>query len=206
MILHHCGSCKSTNSYYQIISLNSSNLNALLSLACCCHHTGDAVQSFTLYQQAIKLDPRSLRAHLGLGDLLKEAKQPALAVQSYQHALRLDPSCEAAHTSCLTLLVELGQKDEAKRYFTQVVVPAKLSINALVSIGAEFLLDGHDEDAADYYYFAAQAFKDSGELEMSMEVLQAAMKRDEKCPSVWWIWGDVLHRQKLYERCACVLG
>ncbi len=78
---------------------------------------GDSGRAETLARNALQAEPR----HAGLWNLLGEAlhrqKKAEAAIQAYREALRLDPGLPSANVNLGALVLEQGQRDEARTLF-----------------------------------------------------------------------------------------
>jgi tetratricopeptide (TPR) repeat protein len=75
---------------------------------------GDKREGIAAYKEAIKIDPRSARAHQGLGDLYRYYNAYNRAIQEYRRVIELDPTLAEPYYALGEVLLEVGQKAEAK--------------------------------------------------------------------------------------------
>ena len=92
------------------------------------------------YERVLKLDPNNAQALWRLANVERVQGQLAEALRNYTRALAIDPNLPDAHFGMGTLMVERGNKDEARRQFQMVIsnpnAPADLKEQAQKQLNA----------------------------------------------------------------------
>jgi tetratricopeptide (TPR) repeat protein len=92
------------------------------------------------YDHALKLDPNNAQALWRLANVERVQGQLAEALRNYTRALAIEPNLPEAHFGMGTLMMERGNKDEARRQFQIVVsnpnVPPDLKEQAQKQLNA----------------------------------------------------------------------
>lgn len=111
----------------------------------------DTVGCIRMLQLVIDQDPKEIKAFLELG-YIHQLKHDPIAVTYYQNALAIDPKNEEILFNLALVYQDLGNIEEAKKQYDNILAYHKDDIRALFNLGFVALIYEKDYDAAVGYF------------------------------------------------------
>ncbi len=99
--------------YRRALETDPKHLPSLISLARLHDRSDEFTQAQQLYLRAVKVAPQSATAYNDLGLCLARDKQPQEGVAALRQAISLEPNSKLYRNNLATLLIDLGQVNEA---------------------------------------------------------------------------------------------
>lgn len=107
------------------------------------------------FEHALVVNPRSDFAESNLGFILANNNRKQEALAKFYRAFELNPAGESA-SNIGTLLVDLGENEEAFAHYSKVLAMFPLNVEARIGYGVLLARFGRDEEALDHLKIASE--------------------------------------------------
>lgn len=201
---------QAAKAFASAVKLDPDNANAHFGLGASYAMLKKTTEAFNELETVVRLNPNNLAANMALGNLYQEQKDYDRARLAYDAALKIEPKFTDAAMAKGDVLALKGRFEEASQSYKTVIVNAPsqpLAYNNLAWIAAEE--KARLDEAVSWAKKAielgpsvpqfqdtlAWVYRAKGELGQAAETLTAALKMNEKEPTVLYHLGIVLSEQ-----------
>lgn len=170
---HNGDTAEAIKQYEKALGVSPTHLPTLISLARLYDRQNRFDDAVANYQKAIKTDPTNATAHNDLGLCFSRHGDLKQSLAELQRAVRIDPKSKLYRNNLATVLVEMGNSDEAWRQLSQVHVPAIAHYNM------GYLLNGLDrkDEARHHFALAVRADESLAIAKTMLDRLDAELGR-----------------------------
>jgi len=142
---------EATAEFYKALEINSSNTQALVSLAYALLLQGRSVESESMSRRALLIDPRDAHACNNLGNALLDLGRNGEAEAAYREAVMLRPNDAGAHYNLGNALFIEGRNDEAIQEYREALRIYPAHRKAYQTLGDALIKSGIPTEALSQY-------------------------------------------------------
>lgn len=200
--------------YRQVLQLSPKNVDAYNNLGMAFYKQGEFAEAAKNYYKAVELEPSFADAHYNLGNALKQTGDLRQAIESYRLSLKINPNDVEVLSEYGNALRDYGEFDQAIECYTKVLKlnPSFTDIQAFLdntieeqkeidnAINEEIIQESTIPKAAQFMHQKAIIFYDKGNVERSMQNLEAAINFYPKYTEAYVTMGIILSKTEQTEK------